>query len=48
MFLGLPDPDPLVRGKDPVPNPDPDPSYSHKCVEQTEIMLDKRLKMMYL
>jgi hypothetical protein len=21
MFLGLPDPDPLVRGKDPVPDP---------------------------
>jgi hypothetical protein len=28
MFLGLPDPDPLVRGMDPDPNPalDPDPS----------------------
>jgi hypothetical protein len=23
MFLGLPDPDPLVRGKDPDPAPDP-------------------------
>jgi hypothetical protein len=23
MFLGLPDPDPLVRGMDPDPNPDP-------------------------
>jgi hypothetical protein len=32
MFLGLPDPDPLVRGTDPVPDPD------HKCVERTEIM----------
>jgi hypothetical protein len=23
MFLGLPDPDPLVRGTDPAPDPDP-------------------------
>jgi hypothetical protein len=33
MFLGLPDPDPLVRGMDPDPlvrgmDPDPDPSIS--------------------
>jgi hypothetical protein len=48
MFLGLPDPDPLVRGTDPdlAPNPDPapdpDPSlFSHKGVEWTEIMLVK-------
>ncbi len=26
MFLGLPDPDPLVRGMDPAPAPEPDPS----------------------
>jgi hypothetical protein len=28
VFLGLPDPDPLVRGMDPDPDPalDPDPS----------------------
>jgi hypothetical protein len=26
MFLGLPDPDPLVRGLDPDPALDPDPS----------------------
>jgi hypothetical protein len=26
MFLGLLDPDPLVRGMDPDPDPDPDPS----------------------
>ncbi len=26
MFLGPPDPDPLVRGMDLDPNPDPDPS----------------------
>jgi hypothetical protein len=32
MFLGLPDPDPLVRGAD------PDPSLSHKCIERAEIM----------
>ena len=25
MFLGLPDPDPLVRGMDPAPDPAPDP-----------------------
>ncbi len=35
MILGLPDPDPLVRGTDPDPNP------SLKGVEQTEIMLVK-------
>jgi hypothetical protein len=34
MFLGLPDPDPLVRGT--VLNLAPDPS--HKCVERTEIL----------
>ncbi len=38
--VGDPDPqDPLVRGMD--PDPAPDPSLSHKCVEQTEKMLDK-------
>jgi hypothetical protein len=26
MFLGLLDPDPLVRGTDPDPDPAPDPS----------------------
>jgi hypothetical protein len=42
MFLGLPDPDPLVRGTDPDLAPDrirlrilP---FSHRCVEMTEIM----------
>jgi hypothetical protein len=39
MFLGLLDLDPLVGGMDPAP--DPDPSFSHKCVERTEIMLAK-------
>ncbi len=39
MFLGLPDPDPLVRGMN--PDPDPDPSLSHKGVQRTEIMLTK-------
>jgi hypothetical protein len=38
MFLGLPDPDPLVRGMD----PDPDSSLSQKGVEWTEIMLVKQ------
>jgi hypothetical protein len=38
-FLGLPDPDPLVRGTDPAP--DLDPAVSHKGVEPTEIMLAK-------
>jgi hypothetical protein len=44
MFLGIPDLDPLVNGKelDPlVRGTDPDPSFSHKGVEQTEIMLAK-------
>jgi hypothetical protein len=27
MFLGLPDPDPLVRGLDPDPVSNPDPSH---------------------
>jgi hypothetical protein len=36
MFLGIPDPDPLVRGMDtapdPAPAPDPDPSlFSERC-----------------
>jgi hypothetical protein len=39
MFLGLPDPDPLVRGRDPVL--DPYPSFSPKGVERTKIMLAK-------
>jgi hypothetical protein len=40
MYLGLPDPHPLVRGMD----LDPDlPSLSHICVEQTEIMLEKKI-----
>jgi hypothetical protein len=39
MFLGLPDPDPLVRCTE--PDPAPDFSFSHKCVERTEIMLSK-------
>jgi hypothetical protein len=33
MFLGLPDPDPLVRGTD----PNPYPSISYKDVQRTEI-----------
>jgi hypothetical protein len=36
MFLGLPDPDPLVKGTD--PDPGSDPPFSCKCVEQTETM----------
>ncbi len=39
MFLGLPDPDPLVRGTDPAP--DRIHPFSHKGVERTEIMLAK-------
>jgi hypothetical protein len=35
MFLGLPDPDPLVRGmdpdRDPALDPDPDPSTVSSC-----------------
>jgi hypothetical protein len=37
MFLGLPDPDPLVRGAD----PDPILLFNHKGVERTAIMLAK-------
>jgi hypothetical protein len=37
MLLGLPVPDPLVRGME----TDPDSPYSQKIVEQTEIMLGK-------
>jgi hypothetical protein len=37
MFLGLPDPDQIVRGMD----LDPDPSLRNKGVERTEIMLAK-------
>jgi hypothetical protein len=37
MFLGLRDPDPLVRGMDLAP----DPPLFPECVEWTEIMLDK-------
>jgi hypothetical protein len=38
MFLGLPDPDPLVRGMDPDADPAPDPSiimqkYSKKNLD---------------
>ena len=36
MFLGFPDPDPLVRGTD--PDPVPDLPFSHKGVERTEML----------
>jgi hypothetical protein len=39
MLLGLPDPDPLVGAMD--KDPAPDLPFSHKGVEQTEIMLAK-------
>ncbi len=35
----IPDPEPLVRGKDPAPAPNP--SFSPKCVKRTERMLAK-------
>jgi hypothetical protein len=38
MFLGLQDPDPLVRDRD----PDRILPFSHKGVERTEIMLAKQ------
>ncbi len=41
IFLGLADPDPLVRGMDPDPPLDPDSSLFSKDVERTEIMLEK-------
>jgi hypothetical protein len=39
MFLGLPDPDPLVRGMDPDLDPalDPDPDHHAKTVRKTLI-----------
>ncbi len=37
IFLGLPDPDTLVRGTD----SDLNPPFSHKGVERTEILLAK-------
>ncbi len=38
IFLGLPDPDPLVRGMDPDPALDPDPSIiMQKLVRKTLI-----------
>jgi hypothetical protein len=39
MFLGIPDPDLLVRCTDPVPTPNA--SLSQKGVEQNKIMLAK-------
>jgi hypothetical protein len=39
MFLGLPDPDPLVKGTDPAP----DPSFSYKGVQRTKIMLENKI-----
>jgi hypothetical protein len=41
MFLGLPDPDPLVKGTDPDPDPVRIFPFSHTGVEPTEIMLAK-------
>ncbi len=40
MFLGLPDPDPLVRGMDPktTPAPDPDPSIIKQKMEKKTLI----------
>ncbi len=35
MFMGLLDPDPVVRGMDPDPDSDPDPSIKQKIVRKT-------------
>jgi hypothetical protein len=34
MFLGLPNPDPLVRGMDPVPDPAPHPAPDPSIIKQ--------------
>jgi hypothetical protein len=49
MFLGIPDPDQLVRGMDPDLALDPDPSLftQHKGVELTEIMLENKILTQY-
>ncbi len=36
MFLGLPDPDHLVRGMDPDPDPDPGPDPDPSIIMQKE------------
>jgi hypothetical protein len=40
MFLGLPDPDPLVRGMDPDPDPAPDPDSD----PDPSIILQKKIR----
>ncbi len=42
MFIGLPDPDPLVRGMDPDPDPalDPHPSIIKQIVRKSKKNLD--------
>jgi hypothetical protein len=46
MFLGLPDPDPLVRGMDPAPDPAPDSSLEFLTQNVSKKL--NRLKMTYL
>ncbi len=49
MFLGLPDPDPLVRGMDQAPDPDPEPSITQaKIVRKTLIPTDLWLILDFL
>ncbi len=43
MFLGLPDPDPLVRGMDPDPAPDPDPSLFSKVLSGLKLYHRERI-----
>jgi hypothetical protein len=40
MFLGLPDPDPLVRGMDPAPNLDP---FLFSQSDRTEIKFEHKI-----
>jgi hypothetical protein len=44
VFLGLQDPDPLVRGMDPDPALDPDPSFAEKICRQSTKFFEGVLK----
>jgi hypothetical protein len=43
MFLGLPDPDPLVRGTD----PDPSPDFYHQTKIERKTLIPTVLSLLY-
>ncbi len=47
MFLGLPDPDPLVRGMDPDPDPALDPDPDLALDPDPSIIMQKSKKNLY-